>query len=72
LFFARTKSAEAKCKKQDLTPTASLIAQRKRSAKQDEDSYQILVTAQQGNSLRAYVNAYGKKGKTAGKKLVIG
>lgn len=47
------------------------IEQRKKSAKREEESYQILVTAEQGNSLRVYVNAYGKKGKTAGKKLII-
>lgn len=49
----------------------ALVEHRRRSARQDEESYQILVTAEQGNSLRAYVNAYGKKGRIAGKKLVI-
>lgn len=49
----------------------TLIENRKKSAGQDEELYQILVTAEQGNSLRAYVNAAGKKGKVAGKKLVI-
>lgn len=49
----------------------TLIDSRKKSAGRDEDLYQILVTAEQGNSLRAYVNAAGKKGKVAGKKLVV-
>jgi hypothetical protein len=49
----------------------TLIANRKKSAKIDEDQYQILVTAKKGASLRAYVNAAGKKGKTAGKMLTI-
>ena len=48
-----------------------LIENRKKSAKADEDQYQILVTAEQGASLRAYVNAAGKKGKTAGKPIII-
>ena len=49
----------------------TLIENRNKSAGLVEDSYQILVTAEQGNSLRAYVNAAGKKGKTAGKKITI-
>jgi hypothetical protein len=49
----------------------TLIENRKKSAGCDEELYQILVTAEQGNSLRAYVNAAGKKGKIAGKKIVV-
>ncbi|HML81927.1 MAG TPA: hypothetical protein PKE37_09190 [Thiomonas arsenitoxydans] len=49
----------------------TLIESRKKSAGHDEDLYQILVTAEQGNSLRAYVNAAGKKGRVARKKLII-
>ncbi|MDX7694981.1 hypothetical protein [Aeromonas dhakensis] len=49
----------------------TLIENRKQSATVDEDQYQILVTAKKGASLRAYVNAAGKKGKTAGKMLTI-
>lgn len=49
----------------------TLIANRKKSAGADEDQYQILVTAPKGASLRAYVNAAGKKGKTAGKMLTV-
>lgn len=48
-----------------------LISNRKNSAGRDEDSYQILVTAEQGKSLRAYVNSAGKKRLTAGKMLTI-
>jgi len=49
----------------------TLIENRKKSAKADEDQYQVLVTARKGSSLRAYVNASGKKGKTAGKMIII-
>lgn len=49
----------------------TLIANRKKSAGRDEDAYQILVTAEQGKSLRAYVNAAGKKNTIAGKKITI-
>lgn len=49
----------------------TLVKNRKESAKAEEDQYQILVTARKGASLRAYVNASGKKGKTAGKMTVI-
>ncbi|MDX7921126.1 hypothetical protein SJS82_04170 [Aeromonas media] len=49
----------------------TLIENRKQSAAVDEDQYQILVTAKKGASLRAYVNAAGRKGKTAGKMLTI-
>jgi hypothetical protein len=50
---------------------ATMIQERKSLAKQDEESYQILVTVKQGGSLRAYMNAPGKKGQTAGEALVI-
>lgn len=49
----------------------NLIETRRKSAASSEDSYQILVTAEQGNSLRAYVNAAGKKKKIAGKKTTV-
>lgn len=49
----------------------TLIESRKKSAGQDEDTYQVLVTAEQGNSLRAYVNAARVKGKIAGDPFVI-
>lgn len=49
----------------------TLIVNRKKSAKVDEDQYQILVTAKKNASLRAYVNAAGKKGKIAGKMLTV-
>lgn len=49
----------------------ALIQSRKKSAKADENQYQILVTAKKGSSFRVYVNAAGKKGKTAGKMLTI-
>lgn len=49
----------------------TLIENRNKSAGQTEESYQILVTAEQGISLRAYVSAAGKKRKIAGKKLTI-
>ncbi|MFA6072285.1 MAG: hypothetical protein WC810_27295 [Janthinobacterium sp.] len=49
----------------------TLLDARKKSAGKSEDQYQILITASQGNSLRAYMNASGKKGKTASKPLVI-
>lgn len=49
----------------------TLIGNRKKSAGRDEDLYQILVTAEQGKSLRAYVNAAGKKGTIAGKKITV-
>ena len=49
----------------------TLINNRKKSAKIGEDQYQILVTAKQGASFRAYINAASKKGKTAGKMLTI-
>jgi hypothetical protein len=49
----------------------TLIGNRKKSAGNDEDLYQVLVTAEQGKSLRAYVNAAGKKGKVAGKPITV-
>ncbi len=49
----------------------TLIGNRLKSAKIEEDQYQILVTARKGSSLRVYVNAYGKKGKIAGKRFTI-
>ena len=49
----------------------TLIDYRKKSAGRDEDVYQILVTAEQGKSLRAYVNAAGKKSTIAGKKITV-
>lgn len=49
----------------------TLIVNRKKSAHKDEDYYQILVTAQSGRSLRAYVNAAGKKNTIAGKAKVV-
>lgn len=49
----------------------TLIAYRKKSADRDEDAYQVLVTAEQGKSLRAYVNAAGKKGTIAGKAITV-
>lgn len=48
-----------------------LITDRKKSAKKDENSYQILVTAKAGNSMRAYVNAAGKKNTTTGTTVVV-
>lgn len=49
----------------------ALIANRKKSAGADEDQYQVLVTCNKGARLRAYVNAAGKKGRTAGKMETI-
>lgn len=49
----------------------TLIESRKNSAGEPEESYQILVTVEQGNSLRAYVNAAGRKGKIAGNPLIV-
>jgi hypothetical protein len=49
----------------------NLIQNRRKSTDEDEESYQILVTAQQGYSLRAYVNAAGKKGLIAGKEIIV-
>lgn len=49
----------------------ALIENRKKSAGHDEDLYQILVTAEPNKGLRAYVNAAGKKGKVAGKEIVV-
>lgn len=48
-----------------------LLESRRKSAKGDEEQYQIIVTAKQGASLRVCVNAAGKKGATAGKPIVI-
>ncbi|EPM4291325.1 hypothetical protein ACTJ2N_000491 [Vibrio fluvialis] len=48
-----------------------LIDYRKTSAKADESSYSILITIQSGASFRACVNAAGKRGHFAGKKLTI-
>ncbi|MFQ2433461.1 hypothetical protein ACK31N_13295 [Aeromonas caviae] len=48
-----------------------LIEYRKNSAKSDESSYAILITMQSGASFRAYVNAAGRRGHFAGKKLTI-
>lgn len=55
----------------DIEQFNTLIESRKKSAGHDEDFYQILVTAEQGKSLRAYVNAAGKKGKVAGKQITV-
>lgn len=49
----------------------TLIANRKKSAKANEDQYQILVTVKKAASLRAYVNAAGTRGRIAGNSLVI-
>ncbi|MEO9383767.1 hypothetical protein [Chromobacterium phragmitis] len=48
-----------------------LIENRRKFAGTNEDSYQILVTAELGKSLKAYVNAAGKKGTIAGKGITI-
>ena len=48
-----------------------LAKQRRQSVDHDEDSLQVLVTAEPGKSLRAYVNAAGKKGTIAGKKITV-
>lgn len=71
IFFALicVEDGEVCCLTEDEFGT--LIENRKKSARLDEDQYQILVTAKKGASLRAYVNAAGTKGKTAGKMLTI-
>jgi hypothetical protein len=71
LFLALVcvEDGEICCLTEDYFDT--LIENRKKSAKVDEEQYQILVTAKKGESLRAYVNAAGKKGKTAGKMLTV-
>lgn len=48
-----------------------MIAARVKTANATEDSYQVLVTAPDGKSLRAYTNASGRKGIIAGKETVI-
>jgi hypothetical protein len=49
----------------------AMIAARAKTAGAVEDSYQVLVTAPDGKSLRAYTNASGRKGVIAGKETVI-
>lgn len=48
-----------------------LLNYRKESAGGDETQYVILVSMKAGSSFRVYVNAAGKKGKFAGKQLII-
>jgi hypothetical protein len=71
LFFALicVEDGEICCLKKDQFDT--LIKNRRYSAKTNEEQYQIIITVNKGASLRAYVNAAGKKGKIAGKMLTI-
>ncbi len=48
-----------------------LVKYRQLTTEQEEDSLDILVTARSGDSLRAYVNAAGRKNTIAEKALVI-
>jgi hypothetical protein len=47
-----------------------LIRAREQSKGSREASYTILVTAPEGKSLRAYINAPGKKGKMIGQRII--
>lgn len=71
LFFALTCIEDKEICVLSYEQFSQLIENRNKSAKVIEEQYQIIVTAEQGASLRAYVNAAGKKGKYAGKPLVI-
>ncbi|WP_242101572.1 hypothetical protein [Lysobacter sp. M2-1] len=51
---------------------ADLIAARQKANGGQEDQYTLLVTADPGKSLRAYVNQPGKKATILGKPLVVG
>ncbi|WP_045158326.1 hypothetical protein [Stutzerimonas stutzeri] len=55
----------------DLDQLRSLIAARRVSHGAEEEAYQVLVVVPEGKSLRAYTNASGRKGLTAGKKVVV-
>lgn len=48
-----------------------LLNNRRQSAQANETQYVILVTIKSGSSLRAYVNAAGKRGRIAGKRITI-
>lgn len=49
---------------------ADMIAERQKSAGGPEDQYTLLVTAEKGKSLRAYMNKAGKKGTSLKKRVV--
>jgi len=48
-----------------------MVTARQDSAEADEESYQVLITAPEGRSLRAYTNAAGRRGVPAIEPIVI-
>jgi hypothetical protein len=55
----------------DMEQMTEMLKARIKSAGQEEETYQVLVTVPEGKSLRAYTNASGRKGVIAGKEKVI-
>lgn len=51
--------------------TEMLHARIRSAGGEEEDAYQVLVTAPENKSLRAYTNASGRKGVVAGKERII-
>lgn len=52
--------------------SANLIQRRRAEKDEDEDQYQVLVTAPKGKSLRVYVNAPGVKKTLLGEPMIVG
>ena len=55
----------------DMEQMTEMLQARIKTAGQEEEVYQVLVTVPEGKSLRAYTNASGRKGVVAGREKVI-
>lgn len=56
----------------DMEQLSEMLEARKASAgNKDEESYAVLVTVKEGQSLRAFINAAGRRGVAASREIVI-